>query len=110
MCKELVRMEMSGPGDVSGALDRVARRYDLPRGMLWTLRYRHQVTRSLPWPFVEKLREAFALACVETAERMLGRVELARLAVPDQQEALDRAKQVAAALLASIDEVSHHEH
>lgn len=36
----IVLRECRGPGDLPNAMDRIARRYGVPKGVLWSLRYR----------------------------------------------------------------------
>jgi len=43
----LIRSEARATGDTDNAMDRVARRYGVPRSTLWGLRYRPPVRDSL---------------------------------------------------------------
>ena len=72
----LVQLESRGPGDVDNALRRIARRYGLEYGALWSLRYR---SPKRIWADVyNALHSAYAAECDRQMRALQHDLEITR--------------------------------
>lgn len=61
MANEMVRRECRGPGDMDNAMRRLSRRYGIPHGTFWSLRYKKP--RDMFVSAFAKLSEAYEAEC-----------------------------------------------
>ncbi len=82
----LVKFESRGPGDLDGAMRRVARRHGLTYSLFWKLRYRRPKDVMASAFFI--LRDAYRAECARQQGRLAHELELTRaVAGPDSAAA-----------------------
>ncbi|MGU9981517.1 hypothetical protein ACJ4V0_15890 [Phreatobacter sp. HK31-P] len=70
--EEIVRWNSRGGGDTQKAMKQVSRRYGIPYGVLWALRYRRP--KGIFWDVVEKIKTAYAAECHRQAVKISERI------------------------------------
>lgn len=73
---EMVRFESRGPGDMDGAMRRVARRHGLSYSLFWKLRYRRPDDLMASAYFA--LRDAYRAECARQQGRLAHEIEITR--------------------------------
>ena len=74
----LIRAEARGPGDTDNAINRVSRRYGVPRATIWGLRYRPP--KDIFASAYLRLRDAYEAEHERQIERLRHDLEMARQA------------------------------
>lgn len=72
----LVKFESRGPGDMDGAMRRVARRHGLTYSLFWKLRYRRPSDVMASAFFI--LRDAYRAECAKQRGRLSHELELTK--------------------------------
>lgn len=72
----LVLRESRGPGDLPNAMDRLERKYGVPRGLLWSLRYRPP--KDLLIGAYLQIRNAYLADCEMQKRRLEHEIEITK--------------------------------
>lgn len=102
MARKLVDIEARGPGDRSGAMERLTRRYGFAASTLWTLLYRQNSTAvARAWG---KLVEAYDAECLKQVERLDHEIKITRQINAVGPDSLGEAEALVAAARRSLAE------
>jgi len=80
MTQAMVKRESRGAGDTENARRRIASRYKLPYGTLWSLQYRKP--KGVYWNVFERIRAAYQAECIRQAQLLSEEIELTERLAP----------------------------